>query len=439
MVNFMKRIKFRKDLSIDGLLKICRRNFDALPDTKKSRSKITLSECLMSGMAVFGLKFPSLLQFDNGMNDEVIRHNLTTLYGIKQAPCDTYFREVLDDVEPKLLNKSFKSIISAVQRGKELEPFRFIDGSYILSIDGTGYFFSDRIHCDRCCEKKHRDGSVSYYHQMLGAVLVHPDQRCVLPLVPEAILKSDGDKKNDCERNAAKRLLHNLRRDHPHMKLTVVEDGLSSNAPHIRLLRELNMNFILGAKKGDHKFLFKWMDENEITWHEQTDEKGNHYRFRFTNKVPLNQTNLDCEVNFLECWETNKKGKVQHFSWVTDFTLTCTNLYEIMRGGRVRWKIENETFNTLKNQGYHFEHNFGHGKKHLSSVMAHLMLLSFLIDQVQALACEMFQQAMISSRGKKRFWIRVFSVFTETYVKSWEDIYRSFIYGRTTRLTPNTS
>jgi len=87
---------------------------------------------------------------------------------------------------------------------------------------------------------------------MLAAAIVHPDQSCVLPLAPEPILKQDGKKKNDCERNAAQRLLHDLRREHPHLKLTIIEDGLASNAPHIETLRSLNMNFILGAKEGDH-------------------------------------------------------------------------------------------------------------------------------------------------------------------------------------------
>ncbi|MDQ6963280.1 MAG: transposase, partial [Mariprofundaceae bacterium] len=209
---------------------------------------------------------------------------------------------------------------------------------------------------------------------MLGAVLVHPDSRCVLPFAPEAILKQDGIKKNDCERNASRRLLHDLRREHPHMKLTIIEDGLASNAPHIKTLKELNMNFILGAKKGDHAYLFNQVDQSHVTWYETTDKKGKHYRFRFINQVSLNASNPDCKVNFLECWETSLKGKVQHFSWVTNFSLSSTNVYQIMRGGRARWKIENETFNTLKNQGYHFEHNFGHGKKHLATVMAHIML-----------------------------------------------------------------
>ena len=65
-----------------------------------------------------------------------------------------------------------------------------------------------------------------------------------------------------------------------------------------------------------------------------------------------------------------------------------------MQGGRTRWHIENDTFNTLKNQGYQFDHNFGHGKQNLSVVLAFLMFTAFLIDQIQEFACKHFQAAL---------------------------------------------
>ena len=89
-------------------------------------------------------------------------------------------------------------------------------------------------------------------------------------------------------------------------------------------------------------------------------------------------------VHFIDYWEVGD-AKVQHFSWVTDIRVSKRNVYHLMRGGRARWKIENETFNTLKNQGYHFEHNYGHGEQHLSVVFAMLMMLAFLVDQAQQL------------------------------------------------------
>ena len=97
----------------------------------------------------------------------------------------------------------------------------------------------------------------------------------------------------------------------------------------------------------------------------------------------------DVRVNFIEYWELGP-DQVQHFSWVTDLRVSKRNVYKLMRGGRARWKIENETFNTLKNQGYNFEHNYGHGEQHLSVVFAMLMMLAFLVDQTQQLCCALF-------------------------------------------------
>ena len=106
-----------------------------------------------------------------------------------------------------------------------------------------------------------------------------------------------------------------------------------------------------------------------MQWHETTDEKESTHKFKCIEKVPLNESNKDLKVNFIEYWETTKKGKTLHFSWVTDLPVNKNNVYQLMRVTRSRWKIENETFNTLKNQGYHFEHNFGHGNKNLSTIL----------------------------------------------------------------------
>ena len=105
--------------------------------------------------------------------------------------------------------------------------------------------------------------------------------------------------------------------------------------------------------------------------HVTIQEEGREHSFQFMNQIPLNEANPDCLVNFLQYEEVKKNGKVQRFSWVTDIEINNDNLMEIMRGARARWRIENETFNTLKNLGYHFEHNFGHGYQNLSNNLAY--------------------------------------------------------------------
>ncbi len=426
----------RKTLSAPGLLDVVKKSFHKISDLCQSRTNITLADCLMSGLAIFSLKIPSLLQFDHSKEEKRIKHNLEKLYQIKQAPSDTYLRERLDTVEPLMLRKSFKKVFAQLQRGNVLEQFSYIDGHYLLSLDGTGYFNSHKIHCASCCEKKYKDGTIAYYHNMLGAVLINPDYKEIIPLPPEPIHQQDGNNKNDCEQNAAKRLVTNIRREHPHLKLIIVEDALSATGPHVMLLKQYKMKFIIGCKSA-YDYLFRHRKEL-VTEHEIIDGNGVQHCFRFANDIPLNGSHLNIKINVLDYYEISPSGKKKHFTWITDLPLTTSSVYKIMKGGRARWKIENETFNTLKNQGYHFEHNYGHGDKNLTTVFAYLMMLAFLIDQVQQLCCKLFKAALDFSKSKIRFWEKIRGYFTLYYLDSWEQLYDAITYQKGDA-PPNTS
>ena len=138
-------------------------------------------------------------------------------------------------------------------------------------------------------------------------------------------------------------------------------------------------------------------------------------------------------MNFLEYWEvTIKDGiekKRQRFCWVTDFEITRDNAYQIMRIGRVRWKIETVPFNSLKNQGYQLEHNFGLGKKHLSTIFTMFMMLAVLVDQAQQLSCLLFEATCVKCQSKKTSWEKLRRVFNEYLLDSMETFYRMIIQG----------
>jgi hypothetical protein len=256
----------------------------------------------------------------------------------------------------------------------------------------------------------------------------------VIPLFPEMICKEDGEKKNDCERNAARRWLPKFRQDHPHLPVVITEDALSPNAPHIRDLQEHDCRFILGVKPGDHALLFDYVQHAHAygltTDHEMADPEDSSitHRFRFIDEVPLNASNQDLVVTFVEYWQIGPKG-TQHFTWVTDLTVTKDNVYQIMRGGRARWRIENETFNTLKNQGYHFGHNYGLGEKHLAGVFTTLMMLAFLVDQIQQHCCKLFRAVWAKLRTKKSLWENLRSFFHCFLFDSMTDLYRALLHG----------
>jgi hypothetical protein len=215
--------KGRKHLSADALFQVVRTGFANLTDHRSAEAEIPFTDALMSAFAMFSLKSPSLLAFDKHRAEG----NLGTVYSIGRVPCDTQMREILDPVSPESLRPVFKSVFRQLQRGKALEPMAFLDGHYLLALDGTGYFSSKTIHCASCLHKVHRNGTSTYSHQLLGAAIIHPDVREVIPLMPEAIVKHDGTTKNDCERHAAKRFVTKLRQDHPHLQLGYVRDTCS--------------------------------------------------------------------------------------------------------------------------------------------------------------------------------------------------------------------
>ena len=427
--------KPRKDFTADALFRLTRSYFGRMDDPRQGKISILLGDALMSAFAMFSLKDPSLLAFDERCRNQ--NDNFRTMYGIESVPSDTQMRAILDTVDPDNLRPLYNEIFRLLQRGKELEQFVFMDGHYLVSLDGTGYFSSSKIHCPSCLEKKYRDGKVNYSHQMLGAALVKPGIKEVIPLAPEPIIQQDGHIKNDCEKNATRRWLKRFRQDHPHLPVIILEDGLSANAPHLNDLLEAKARYIIGVKPGDHAFLFGYLRTAEEEGKAEILIKvdpltGIQHEFRFQNNVPLNESHPDHKVNVLEYREIHptrvvKKveriGIIQNFSWITDFELTTDTVEKIMRGGRARWKIENETFNTLKNQGYHFEHNYGHGKKSLSVVLAMVMMLAFLVDQTQQLCCPLFQAAWATcGHNKRSLWNKVRCYFLAYTFDSMQDL-----------------
>ena len=156
-------------------------------------------------------------------------------------------------------------------------------------------------------EKHHRNGKVTYHHQMLGAAIVRPGCKEVIPLMPEPIFKQDGSNKNDCERNALKRFLPKFRQDHPHLRVIATLDALYANAPVIRDLRAAFVPWIIRAKPDGNAFLFKqveqFAEEGLTEDFKAIGSDGVHRRYRLAWNVPLNESNCDVRVDFLDADE----------------------------------------------------------------------------------------------------------------------------------------
>lgn len=432
----------------DTLYRVMRENFDKIDDHRHHLGKVktSISDALMCGLAVFALKFPSLLKFEEAARDEEQQTNLKALFGVESFPSDQGLRDILDKIDPENLRANFDRVFLDLQRSKKLEKFQFIDGKYLIALDGSNYFASSKIRCNHCIVKKAGKKDESYYHQVLAGSIVHPESSVVVPLFPEPIMTTDGESKQDCEINAATRWILSFRRNHPKLNAIILQDALTSTGPYIRLLKQNNLSFILGAKPGKHKYLFDTFTLNQkhnlTQKHEVVYITGDKVKkrvthsFEYLNELELNCSNSDLKVNFLNFEEKteyvnpmdDKKGigtKIKKFSWISDIKITKENIYSIMRAGRGRWKIENETFKTLKEEStYNIEHNFGHGSRYLSSVFAVLAFLSFLIDQVQEMGSDRFKKMLKIAVRKSYLWELIKSLYAHCVsVNSWEMFY----------------
>ena len=217
----------------------------------------------------------------------------------------------------------------------------------------------------------HKNGSFTYHHAVLQGAFMHPDKRQVIPVMPEPIANTDGTLKQDCEINAAKRFIKQLKADHPRLGIIVVGDGLFSKGPMITPILQAKMNFLFVAKPDVHRYMMEWIGTfDNLAQVTSTDLKGRQHQYTYLNQVPLNGKVAPPLVNYIHYVLINKKGRASYKnSWVTNIEVSNANVTRLAKGGRCRWKIENECFNTLKNRGYQLEHNVGHGQQHLCHTM----------------------------------------------------------------------
>jgi hypothetical protein len=205
---------------------------------------------------MFSLKAPSLLSFLKQSDPEA--NNLRRIYLIQgDIPSDTQMREILDPVKPDFLKGIFRRLFLKLKEAGVLRDYYYHQHCVLVSTDGVHHFSSDKVHCDHCTTRIHRNGQTSYHHSGLAAVLVHPAHSEVFPLEFEPILKEDGTQKNDCERNAMKRLCADLREKYPELKIMLVEDALHANAPHLRQITGYGWDYIVNVKPDSHESLFK--------------------------------------------------------------------------------------------------------------------------------------------------------------------------------------
>ena len=413
----------------DQLVGELRRTLADLSDKRTgSNTQYSMETIGLSAFAVFFTQCPSFLAYQKAMEQNKGQSNAQTLFQIETTPSDNHIRDMLDPVEPQELFPVYDSIYEALGEQGILDTFRNVHNTRLIALDGTWYHSSEKVHCKNCSHTKHKTGQISYHHSAITPVIVAPGQPYAIPLRPEFIIPQDGSTKQDCEINAGKRWLDNNGAFYNTGNDTLLGDDLYAHQPFCRRTLSHNYHFIFVCKPDSHTYLYQWvdllepgMDLHTLKLRVKNKGKWEYHTYRYANAVPLVEEEGALKVNWCEVTVTSKKEKrLYKNAFISDFTVSDENVADIVAAGRARWKIENENNNTLKTKGYHLNHNFGHGKQHLSSLLAAMNILAFLFHGFLTFCDEAYRLIRATLPTRKTFFHDIRALLRYMRFPSWE-------------------
>lgn len=331
-------------------------------DPRKAEQCVyTQAHLLWLGILLFMMHLGSRRQLRFERVADAFEQNLASLCGQSDmelvADPDTlaYYAE---RVSPEQIEKVLALITVWLMRMKVLDPFRLY-GYFPIAIDGSQVCTFDHEPWPDCPHRKLSNGSIQYFAYVLDAKLVTP---CGMALtLATEMLTNEGFEnfeKQDCELKAFPRLVDKLHSLFPRTKLCLLLDGLYANQNVIRLAEANRWKYIITFKEGSmpERFdetlsLARLQKDNRLRVKEDTCTQS----FQWVEQLPV----AEFTPNVLFCREQPQEGEATNFVWLTNFELFTTRVENIAnKGGRLRWKIENEGFNVQKNDGYEMQHPY---------------------------------------------------------------------------------
>ena len=417
-------------LSFDGLLSTLQSSIGTLSDPRKpSNGRIySLSDAMLGAFGAFYMQSSSFLDYQRHLESREGRNNAESLFGLTQIPSLEQIRNILDQVAATNLFEIFDRIYQALEQQGYLKSFEVLGSTLLVALDGTEYYSSQSISCPCCSTRTSRKGQLTYSHKAILPVIVSPTQSAVISLSPVFIAPQDGHAKQDCEQAAAKRWIGAHQPMARARSVTLLGDDLFSRQPMCEDAISNGFNYIFVCLPESHPTLYDWIAFNDANGKLKTVKRtvsngktDEIWHYRYFNDVPLRAEDPSLSVNWCELTVTRKSDGQRLYlnSWVTNHPLNGQQVIEVANAGRCRWKTENENHNVLKTKGYHLEHNFGHGKQHLATLLLTLNLLAFLFHTVLGLADERYQ-AIRQIRGTRQgFFQDILALTKYLYFDSW--------------------
>jgi len=413
-----------------------------LPDRRTGEnSRYPMADIALSAFAVFFTQCPSFLSFQQNMAKAHGRNNARSLFRVGRIPCDNHIRQMLDPVAATELFDLFDDLHQAFEEAGLLPAMRAVGNTRLLALDATWYFSSqsENVYCENCSCIRHAEGQLTHYHSAITPVIVSPGHAQVVPLRPEFIRPQDGQVKQDCEINAAKRWLAAYAGRYATGNDTLLGDDLYAHQPFCRQVLLHNFHFLFTCKPASHAHLSGWvaaLEPGRGLHHLKLRVKGKgnrweHHQYRWAKAVPLTDGDDALKVNWCEVTVTNGAGEVLYRNaYITDWEITADNVAGLVAAGRARWKIENENNNVLKTKGYHLEHNFGHGKQHLASLLLTMNLLAFGFHTLLEVTDASYRLVRSAVGARRKFFQHLEALTAYWYFESWERLMDFMMQGQ---------
>jgi len=417
---------------LDGLRAACA----GFPDARRSADvDCSMADVGLSAFSLFFMQSESFLSHQRRLERGQGTSNCHTLFGMRKIPTDNYIRLMLDQVSPEALQPCFDQVLEQLRQRDGLKPFQRLGGRTLIALDGAEYFCSQKLSCPQCLTRKRSNGKTESYHAMLAAMIVAPGHNMVLPLMPEFIAPQDGAEKQDCERTAAKRWLSTHAERVKSLRPVYLGDDLFCCQPLAEAVLATGADFLFVSKKDSHKTLYEYVEGAPLDERAVTERKPGGrtltYRYRWIEAVPLRDGKDAMSVNWLGISIFDAKGKTTcDGAFVTSLPVTADNVVEIAACARTRWKIENESFNVLKNNGYNLAHHFGHGKKYLARMFAAMNLLAFAFHTACDCLETLWQQAREAIGTRSGFFQEFHTICAYVAFLSWTSLMTTLVSGK---------
>jgi len=421
-----KRVQFAE------MLDMLKAGLARIPEHRTgSNTGYEIEDVGLAAFAMFFMQSPSFLAHQRDMQRKKHKNNARSLFGVLKIPTDVQMRNILDAVDPAQLRELFWGVYELLEARGHLRGYTGVGGTRLISLDGSQYFSSQKIHC-ASCRVQEQDQKTIYSHQVMAAVLCAPEKEHVICLDPEFITPQDGHEKQDCEQQAIKRWVKRNSWRFAPWSVTILTDDLHCHQPLCELLKEHEMHFILTCKPESHQGLYEELALLERVegavgskvvrkWNGRYHER---WTYRWAERLPLRKSANTLWVNWCELTILNEATgeRLYRCSWATDHAVSEQDVAEVVSNGRSRWKIENQGFNVLKNRGYNFEHSYGHGHEHLSALLLTLLLLAFLFHTTLSLGCRIYREVRQELVSRRTFFNDLRALTRYIHFTDWEHL-----------------